>query len=68
MERVIVEVGQLWMDNDPRMGKRQLKVVRVEVEYAFCQVVHGSNKMTRIRLDRFKQNSTGYRLVQSAQR
>lgn len=61
MERTIIEVGQTWQDNDPRHAKRRLTVARIEGEYAFCRVRGG--RVTRVRLDRFKPNSTGYRLV-----
>lgn len=58
------KVGQVWQDNDSRPGhKRLLRVLRIESGYAFVQSPTGQGRVTRIRLDRFRPNSTGYRLV-----
>lgn len=72
-----VAVGQIWEDADPRMGGRQIQVYAISGLYAECyQVVKGitqlaagedaryrNGKPRRIRLDRFRPNSTGYRLI-----
>ena len=60
-----VKVGQVWQDVDDRMNGRRIKVVRLEVRYAICDVV-GAGRQTKIRLDRFKPTSTGYRLIEEA--
>lgn len=64
-----VEVGQLWVDNDPRLAadgrKRYVRVGAIEDGKARCTAWYdevGSGWRTvRIRLDRFKPISTGYR-------
>lgn len=66
-----VRPGQIWADNDPRSAGRHLLVVDVgpthaEVELAVPRPPVSSAKpgrRTRIRLDRFRPTSTGYRLV-----
>lgn len=65
-----VKIGQIWLDCDKRMQNRKLRVERIENGYAFCR--HWSNfggvsgRETRIRLDRFRKNSTGFLLVTDA--
>lgn len=64
-----VEVGQVWADNDWRADGRKIEVVELTPTHAICVVVAnaaGANsvgKRTKIRLDRFRPTSTGYRLV-----
>ena len=58
-----VKVGQVWQDVDDRMNGRRIKVVRLEGRHAICDVI-GTERQTKIRLDRFKTTSTGYRLVE----
>lgn len=71
-----VAPGQVWMDNDPRLvaGRRFLEVVAVGATHAtvrsFRTHVTADRKIhkvygrtTRIRLDRFRTTSTGYRHV-----
>ncbi len=72
-----VAVGQVWMDNDPRVhlnGRRFVEVISVDATHAtvrgFRTHVAANrktrkvySKTTRIRLDRFKPTSTGYRRV-----
>ncbi|MDR6219015.1 hypothetical protein [Deinococcus soli (ex Cha et al. 2016)] len=72
-----VTAGQIWEDADPRMNGRQLQVHAISGAYAECyQVIKGTTllapgehtrqnngKPRRIRLDRFKPTSTGYRLL-----
>ena len=61
-----VKVGQIWQDNDPRMQMmkpvRTVEVLIVDDTHAVCQN-RDSGKITRIKISRFKANSTGYRLV-----
>ena len=60
-----VKVGQVWQDVDDRMNGRRIKVVRLEGRHAICDVV-GAGRQTKIRLDRFRPTSTGYRLIEEA--
>lgn len=68
-EKVTVEVGQVWVDNDKRMSGREIRVVRIDGLYAFVQIIPGrfrfAKSETRIRLDRFRPTSTGFRLKES---
>jgi len=61
-----VKVGQIWQDNDPRMQMikpvRTVEVLEVDDTHATCKNCY-SGKITRIRLNRFKANSTGYCLI-----
>lgn len=60
-----VKVGQIWEDNDSRMTyRRQIKVLAIEGGKAVVQHPRGFGPRTRIRLDRFKPTTTGYKLVQ----
>ncbi|WP_329131483.1 hypothetical protein OG552_10320 [Streptomyces sp. NBC_01476] len=69
-----VEPGQVWADNDKRGYGRKIQVISIEDGYALTKAVSlrgGSvspttKPPTRIRLDRFKPTSTGYRLVRHA--
>ena len=59
-----VAVGELWADNNPRWhGGRSVRVVAVAGAYATVEVVRGSlvGRRSRVRLDRFRPNHTGYR-------
>lgn len=64
-----VEVGQLWVDNDPRLAqegrKRYIRVNGIEHGKALCQAWYDEAaakvRPVRIRLDRFKPVATGYR-------
>lgn len=72
-----VAPGQVWVDNDPRVhlhGKRFVEVVRVDGSHATVRgyrthiLPNGKikkvySRTTRIRLDRFRPTSTGYRRV-----
>lgn len=72
---VRVEVGQVWADNDPRSQGRTLIVKEIDGMHAVCVPLKGRDpevnngfvstpaKRVRIRLDRFKPTSTGYKLV-----
>lgn len=68
-----VRVGQVWADNDSRGYGRQVRVVELNDTHAVVELHrprgvghHGANRgrRTRIRLDRFRPTSTGYRLVE----
>lgn len=70
-----VKVGQIWQDYDSRFRGREtarlvcvMEIVDVPKPYAKVVVSYndGMNwwpRVWRIRLDRFKPNSTGYQLV-----
>jgi len=68
-----VEPGQVWADNDPRGYGRKIRVVAIDGTHATVEVVAHravssgtAGRQTRIRLDRFRPTSTGYRLVRNA--
>lgn len=61
-----VKVGQVWIDNDKRMSNREIRIVRIEGGHAIGQIVLAPNRHTRIRLDRFRPISTGYRLKENS--
>lgn len=63
MNEIEVKPGQVWTDNDWRSKGRLLKVLAVDETHATVQSPSGLGRMTRIRLDRFRPTSTGYRLV-----
>lgn len=62
-----VKAGQIWEDCDPRMNKARIRVllVREEPDYLFA-VVHrlGTDRMKRIKLNRFRPRTNGYKLIQ----
>jgi len=61
---VQVKVGQIWQDNDPRLTYiRRLKVLEIVGEKAIVQHTSGLGPKTKIRLNRFRPTSTGYKLV-----
>ena len=67
--------GQVWEDSDRRSAGRTVRVLRVEADHAVVTVLtaridaspgerhRAVGAERRIRLDRFKPTSTGYRLV-----
>ena len=62
-----VRKGQLWADNDKRCRGRMLRIHDVGPTHAVAYAWDDNSvegKTTRIRLDRFKPTSTGYRLVE----
>jgi hypothetical protein len=64
-----VKVGQVWVDNDPRVvAIRHLKVEEIKDGKARCAVFYGRRGAgwTKISLHRFKPTSNGYRLVNEA--
>lgn len=61
-----VKVGQVWADNDWRSKGRMVRVLAVDETHATVQDRLGMGRKTRIRLDRFRPTSTGYRLERDA--
>lgn len=64
-----VRVGQVWADNDPRSEGRKVRIIHVDGTHATVGPADpkARGRATRIRLDRFKPTSTGYRLIQDAE-
>jgi hypothetical protein len=58
-----VEPGQVWADNDPRGYGRQVTIQSLDATHATAT---DGKRTTRIRLDRFRPTSTGYRLVRNS--
>ena len=65
-----VRVGQVWQDCDQRNAQdRYVRVTAIEDEHgrAVCEawydVLDSRRRTVRIRLDRFRPTSTGYRLI-----
>jgi hypothetical protein len=66
-----VRLGQIWADNDPRGYGRKVRVVEIGDTHATVELHQPRHpvssakpgRRTRIRLDRFRPTSTGYRLV-----
>jgi hypothetical protein len=58
-----VEPGQVWADNDKRGYGRQVTVQSIDETHA---TVTDGKRTSRIRLNRFRPTSTGYRLVLNA--
>lgn len=67
-------VGQVWQDNDPRAEGRYLRIVDIDASRATARpVTYDSTtgvvadlpgtRPSRIRLDRFRPTSNGYRYV-----
>lgn len=57
-----VRRGRVWADNDKRSHGRRLMVLEVDDTHARV-VWADTRRHTRIRLSRFRPNSTGYRLI-----
>lgn len=65
-------VDQIWQDNDKRSYGRRVRIVEIDATHAVVELVvprgaghHGAKpgRQTRIRLDRFRPISTGYRYI-----
>lgn len=64
-------IGQIWQDNDKRSYGRRVRIVEIDDTHATCEEPPRPNarghakpgRRTRIRLDRFRPTSTGYRYV-----
>jgi hypothetical protein len=75
-----VRPGQIWADNDKRSYGRKVRVVEIDATHATVELVDQrgrpaantpvqraeTGRQTRIRLDRFRPTSTGYRLHEDA--
>jgi hypothetical protein len=70
-----VRVNSVWADNDKRCEGRRVRVVEIDATHATVVPVDIRGvpdsraryaRRTRIRLDRFRPTSTGYRLVSDA--
>ncbi|MFF9002645.1 hypothetical protein ACF1GW_35520 [Streptomyces achromogenes] len=65
--------GQIWQDNDPRTDNRLILIERTDATHATVRQVALTPagepvplpgvRRTRIRLDRFRPTSTGYRYI-----
>ncbi|WP_318201090.1 DUF6354 family protein [Streptomyces sp. SCL15-4] len=62
--------GQIWQDNDPRGYGRRIRIIATDATHAHVEQVIGRDhasaspgRRTRIRLDRFRPTSTGYRYI-----
>lgn len=63
--------GQIWQDNDKRGYGRRVRIVAIDGTHAVCELytprdgggVTRPGRRTRIRLDRFRPTSTGYRYI-----
>ncbi|MFE9491459.1 DUF6354 family protein [Streptomyces sp. NPDC006641] len=66
-------VDQVWQDNDPRQDDRQVRIVELADTHALVVLHQPRNpvssakpgRRTRIRLDRFRPTSTGYRYIRT---
>jgi len=56
-----LQIGQVWVDNDKRFLGRLLEIIKIFETHALCKNLQ-SGRLTEIKLNRFKPNSTGYRL------
>ncbi|GHE33247.1 hypothetical protein GCM10017673_40220 [Streptosporangium violaceochromogenes] len=73
-EQPPVRVGQVWADNDRRSTGRKVRVEEIHGTHAVVVQVDSRGvvdsrmpvRRTRIRLDRFRPTSTGYRLITDA--
>lgn len=63
MSATTVHPGQTWESTDPREHGTRLVIESVDDTHA---TVRRGTRTTRIRLDRMKPGSTGYRLVEEA--
>ncbi|MFJ3923055.1 hypothetical protein [Streptomyces sp. NPDC090022] len=66
-------VGQIWQDNDKRGFGRRIRIDSIDGTHARVTEVSGRDhspvlygRATRIRLDRFRPTSTGYRYIGTA--
>lgn len=70
-------IGQIWQDNDKRSYERYIRIVDLDASRATVRqvaynptdgtaVVLPGVRVTRIRLDRFRPTSTGYRYISPA--
>jgi len=66
VKQQMIGVGQVWMDWDIRMRplQRMIKIVSIsgDGQWTACKNLQ-TGRITKIRADRFKPNSTGYKYV-----
>jgi hypothetical protein len=68
-------IGQIWQDNDPRSYSRKVRIVELTDTHAVVELHQPRlpvssakpGRRTRIRLDRFRPTSTGYRYIDGGQ-
>lgn len=67
--------GQVWADNDPRIPGREIRIVEIGETHALVELhqprgaghrAAKPGRRTRIRLDRFRPTTTGYRYISEA--
>jgi hypothetical protein len=63
-----VRAQQIWQDNDPRSDHRRIQIVEVvrDAEQPYAEVrpaASPTGRRTRIRLSRFRDVASGYKLV-----
>lgn len=67
MDKIEVKVGQIWEDWDSRSRdsgyRRKIQILEIVDGKAIVQHPSGHGSKTKIRLDRFRPTSTGYKLV-----
>jgi hypothetical protein len=64
-------VGQIWQDNDKRGYGRKVRIIEITETHALVELYQprhatrswANGRRTRIRLDRFRPTSTGYRYI-----
>lgn len=73
-ETPTVRARQIWEDADSRGHGRKVRIIATTETHALVEVVAGRwgnsstvGRRSRIRLDRFKPTSTGYRLVRDVE-
>lgn len=68
-------IGQIWADNDPRGYGRRVRIVEITDTHAVVELHQPRQpvssakpgRRTRIRLDRFRLTSSGYRYISGGQ-
>lgn len=63
--KITVHLNEIWQDWDIRFRNyppRLIEVISIKNNMATCKNLQ-TGKITKIRLDRFKPNSTGYKLL-----
>ncbi len=69
----VPKIGQIWADNDPRSKGRTIRIVSVNERFVQAETLTpakgyisetSTGRITRIRVDRLRPSTTGYRLMQ----